>query len=277
MERMFSKIQKKPIRERIRYALYRLRVQNDKLEDTMLRLQQKDKDMFQRCVAAQLSRDNSHAEIYAGESAEIRKMARIVLGSKIALERAVLRLETIEQFGDVIMHISPVIGVVRETRGNIEGIIPEIASELQLVNGVLDEIVLVAGETEEPMSEFSTPNEETRRVLEESSACAEEQIRMQFLEIPAFDHSAELLEADGFSNVSSQEYVAETVSGLDASLDPSLLLSYIENQLSHDGVLNVAKCAEHFGVKRDEVLKGVDVLITQGKITTKRECKLYSS
>jgi len=277
MERMFSRIQKKPVREKVRYALYRLRVQNDKLEDTMLRLQQKDKDMFQRCVAAQLSRDNPRAEIYAGESAEIRKVARIVLSSKIALERAVLRLETIEQFGDVIMHISPVIGVVKETRGNIEGIIPEIANELQLVNGVLDEIVSSAGGIEEPMPGIIQPSEETRRVLEESSACAEEQIRMQFPEIPALDQSGQLLEADGVGAVNSQEQLGITVTPLDASLNPSLLLCYIENQVAGNGILNIAECAQHFGVNRDEVLKSVEVLTAQGKIMTKRDHNLCRS
>ncbi len=277
MERMFSRIQKKPVREKIRYALYRLRVQNDKLEDTMLRLQQKDKDMFQRCVAAQLSRDNPRAEIYAGECAEIRKMARIVLGSKIALERAVLRLETVEQFGDVLMQISPVIGVVKETSGKIEGVIPEIANELHLVNEVLDEVVMASGEIEETNTVISPPNDEARKVLEESSACAEEQIRRQFPEIPIFEKPSELLEMEGIGNTIPKDYATEIVLQqeplTDSPLDPSLLLSYIERQVTDNGVLNLTNCAQHFGVKREEVLRAVETLAADGRIVARQTSK----
>src|SRR3989454_9493442 len=95
------------------------------------RLQQRDKEMFQRCIGAQLSKDSAHATLYANECAEIRKMAHITLSSELALERVVLRLQTIEEFGDIMAQIAPVIGVVRETRGRITGIITEIATELR--------------------------------------------------------------------------------------------------------------------------------------------------
>jgi len=80
--------------------------------------------MFQRTVGAELSKDSSHARLYANECAEIRKMAHIVLSSRTCLERVILRLQTIEEFGDIMTQIAPVIGIVRETRGRIAGVIP---------------------------------------------------------------------------------------------------------------------------------------------------------
>ncbi|MFH0848906.1 MAG: Snf7 family protein [archaeon] len=279
MEKMLSRIQKKPVREKVRYALYRLRMQSDKLEDTMLRLQQKDRDMFQRCVAAQLSTDNPRAEMYASECADIRKMARVVLGSKIALERAVLRLETVEQFGDVLMEMAPVIGVVKETRDKIEGVIPEVADELQQINDVLDEVVLGVGEVNEPIVHLVPTGEEAKRVLEESSASAEEQIRRQFPEIPTFEHSAPLTEAEGFVNgprfesretitaVAPPEFRLDTPSQTPC-LEPPVLLAFIEQHVQSGGVLNLSKCAQHFGVQRDDVMKAVQRLRADGKIVT---------
>jgi len=37
-------------------------------------LQQRDKEMFQKCIEAQFARDIPRARIYANECAEIRKM-----------------------------------------------------------------------------------------------------------------------------------------------------------------------------------------------------------
>lgn len=268
MERVFTKIQKKPLRDKVRYALYRLRVQNDKLEDTMLMLQQKDRDMFQRCVACQLSAENARAEMFASECAEIRKMARLVLGSKIALERAILRLEDVDIFGDVLLEMTPVIGVVKETRGKIEGVIPEVANELHDVNEILDDVVLQTGEAIEPVTEVGPIDQEARRVLEESSVCAEEQIRTKFPEIPSFEHPTAIMESIGASEEIPHGDPLEAGSDESAGLDPPLLLNFIERCIPTGGVLNISECAEHFRVKREDVLKAVERLRSEGKIAT---------
>jgi len=57
-------------------------------------------------------------------------MAHLTLSSELALERVILRMQTVEEFGDIMAQIAPVIGVVRETRGRIAGVIPEVANEL---------------------------------------------------------------------------------------------------------------------------------------------------
>jgi division protein CdvB (Snf7/Vps24/ESCRT-III family) len=233
----------------------------------MLRLQKKDREMFQRCVAAQISGDNPHAEIYAGEAAEIRKMARIVLGSKIALERAVLRLETVEQFGDVLMEMTPVIGVVKETREKIDGLIPDVGAELLKVNDLLDDVVSLS-RTDHAIDGLRSTDEETKRVLEESSACAEEQIRRQFPEIPHIEDSYALTETEGNSESLME---AESIGALgedDGYLKPSLLLDFIEEEVQSGGTLNLTKCAEHFRVDRHEVIKAIERLKLEGKIVT---------
>ncbi len=121
--RIVSSVKKpEPLKERISFTVYKLKAQEGRLEQSYQRMQSHYNEIFRKCTNAVLAKDSARSSIYANECAEIRKMARIVLGSKIALERAVLRLETVEQFGDVLMQISPVIGVVKETSGKIEGV-----------------------------------------------------------------------------------------------------------------------------------------------------------
>src|SRR5436853_4592108 len=51
-----EKVHPIPLKERVDQALYRLATQKEKLEHMSSRLQQRDKEMFQRCIGAQLSR-----------------------------------------------------------------------------------------------------------------------------------------------------------------------------------------------------------------------------
>ncbi len=133
--------------------------------------------MFQRCIGAQLSKDTAHAALYANECAEIRKMAHITLSSELALERVILRLQTIEEFGDVMAQLAPVIGIVRETRGRIAGVIPEVAGELGEVNNMLSDMSLETGEVQEQGFDLTASSSEARKVLEESSSIASQQIK----------------------------------------------------------------------------------------------------
>src|ERR1700745_149199 len=165
-------------------ALFRLGSQKEKLEHMSSRLQQRDKEMFQRCIGAQLSKDSAHAALYANECAEIRKMAHITLSSELALERVILRLQTIEEFGDVMAQLAPVIGVVREPRGRIAGVIPEVAGELGEVNSMLSDMSLETGEVQDQDLDMQASSSEARKVLEESNVIASQQMKERFPELP---------------------------------------------------------------------------------------------
>src|SRR5881397_4357312 len=183
-KRLEDRVHTIPLKERIEQALFRLNTQKAKLEQTSMRLQQRDKEMFQRTVGAELSKDGSHARLYANECAEIRKMAHIVLSSELALERVILRLQTIEEFGDIMTQIAPVIGIVRETRGRIAGVIPEVATELGEVNNMLSDMSLETGEVQDQNLDLTASSSEARKVLEESNIIASQQIKERFPELP---------------------------------------------------------------------------------------------
>src|SRR5881296_3451624 len=157
-----EKVHPIPLKERVDQALYRLATQKEKLEHMSSRLQQRDKEMFQRCIGAQLSKDSAHAALYANECAEIRKMAHITLSSELALE-----------------------GVVRETRGRIAGVIPEVATELGEVNNMLSDMELETGEIPDQGADVQTSSDEAKKVLEESSAIASQQMKERFPELPS--------------------------------------------------------------------------------------------
>ena len=227
------------------------------------RLQQRDKEMFQRCIGAQLSKDTAHAALYANECAEIRKMAHITLSSELALERVVLRLQTIEEFGDVMAQLAPVIGVVRETRGRIAGVIPEVAGELGEVNSMLSDMSLETGEVQDQDIEMAASNTEARKVLEESSIIASQQIKERFPDLPTPAAHTPATEVSREVRIP----VAVTTGGEEelASGPPleDRLIDYIK---THNGELAINSASSDLSVPTEDIRRSLQRLKEDGKI-----------
>ena len=189
-EPMISRIIQKfkreiPLRERIGMAIHRLRVQANRLENTALRMQRRDREFFDKCIAAQISKDSARAALYANECAEIRKMAKITLRCQLALEQILLRLETIQEFGDVAALMGPVATVVNTIRTQIAGIMPEVSYELGEVSEVLNSVAIEIGEASGQTFNFEASNEEAQKILNEASMIAEQRMKERFPELPA--------------------------------------------------------------------------------------------
>ena len=260
-----EKVHPIPLKERVDQALYRLATQKEKLEHMSSRLQQRDQEMFQRCIGAQLSKDSAHAALYANECAEIRKMAHITLSSELALERVVLRLQTIEEFGDIMAQIAPVIGVVRETRGRIAGVIPEVATELGEVNNMLSDMELETGEIPDQGADVQTSSDEAKKVLEESSAIASQQMKERFPELP----TPEPRQTTSVAKPQAPEPripVAITSGGVEEERELPLeerVLDYIK---SHNGELSLNSASEELAVPADDIRGSLQKLKDDGKI-----------
>ncbi len=176
---------KPPVKEQITSALYRLKIQQNKLEAAAMRMQQHDKDIFAKCVHSQMSHDNARAMMYANECAEVRKMAKVTLQCQMALEQVSLRLETIEEFGDIARMMSPVASVVHSIKNQIAGVMPEVGFELSEIGEVLSSVVAEAGEVTGTSYDVSTSSGESQRILGEANAIAEQHMKDKFPELPA--------------------------------------------------------------------------------------------
>jgi division protein CdvB (Snf7/Vps24/ESCRT-III family) len=213
------------------------------------KLRQRDQELFQRCIGAQVAKDSSHARIYANECAEIRKIAKVVFSSQLAIERAALRLQTVEEFGDVLVQIAPVINVVKETRSQIAGVIPEVGNELEEVNSMLSDMSLETGEPEDSTFENMIENEEAKKVLQESSAIAEEKVKEQFPKIPELDQvsNKHILVPDGVEGTSLEEAI----------------FTYMKD---HNCEFSLSDCASSLGVSDDDIKKALVKLRDEGRI-----------
>jgi division protein CdvB (Snf7/Vps24/ESCRT-III family) len=173
-----------PLKHKIDLARTKLKMQVDKLDQVSARMMERDKSLFNKVVDAFTKHDMDRATLYANELAELRKMSKIILFSKLSLEKVLLRLETIRDVGDLVVAMAPVMGVVRAVKSSLAGILPDAERELGELADVLGGLVSDIGELTgySPTLEAS---EEAQKILEEAMTVAEQRMREKLPEIPA--------------------------------------------------------------------------------------------
>jgi division protein CdvB (Snf7/Vps24/ESCRT-III family) len=176
-------IHQRPLKEQLAVVIYRIRTQRNKIESMGLMMQRRDKEFFDKCVAARAAGDMARANLYAEECAEVRKMAKIALNSELALEQLTFKLETVEMMGDVGFLIHPIKGVVATVGQQIQHMMPEVSFELSQINESLDGIVVNAGDVAESVAPVEGVSPEADRILREADSLAEEKIKSRFPEL----------------------------------------------------------------------------------------------
>ncbi|MEM2864495.1 MAG: hypothetical protein QW569_04970 [Candidatus Bathyarchaeia archaeon] len=141
-------------------------------------------------MKARMAHDDPRAIIYANECAEVRKIAKLTLASQLALEKAILRLETVKEFGDLASAMSHIPQVIHMIRAQIAGIMPETSYELNDICATLEDIALQTGEALTDTS-LQPSTEEAQTILREANVIAEQQVRERFPELPVKNLEAE--------------------------------------------------------------------------------------
>src|SRR2546428_13674062 len=109
------------MKRRIEFTIQKLRLQSSRLDKTLNQLETRDHTLLEKCVKALETRDTSTATLYANECVQLRTLAGTALSSQICLEQALLRLEPIEHFGDMVQGMSQVKGIIGLVRTELEG------------------------------------------------------------------------------------------------------------------------------------------------------------
>ena len=176
-------IHQQPLKERIMHVMYRLRVQRNKIESMGLMMQHRDKELFDKCVTARASGDMTRASLYAEECADVRKIAKVVLQSELALERVLFKLETAEMLGDMVYLMHPIKSVVTSIGEQMRHVMPEVSYELSQINETLDGLVTDTGNISDTFSSPLTQSGEAETILKEADTLAEQRIKTRFPEL----------------------------------------------------------------------------------------------
>lgn len=173
-----------PMKQRISECLFKLKIQQRKLERTSYHMQQRDQALYGKCVLAVQGKNSELASIYANECAELRKVAKVVMHSELALEQVTLRLEAVNEFGQLAYTMVPVAGVVKALKSQLEGVMPEVSMQLSEVNETLEEMTIQVGEATETGFDMSASSDESQKILQEANVVAEQKMKERFPELP---------------------------------------------------------------------------------------------
>ncbi|MCS7115418.1 MAG: Snf7 family protein, partial [Candidatus Bathyarchaeota archaeon] len=174
-----------PLKPMLDMAARRIELQVHKLDQASERFSQRDKSLFAKIVDAYGKHDMEHAKVFANELAEIRKMEKMIMNARLALEQIVLRLKTVTELGDVLATLAPAVGVLKSVRVGLASFLPEADHELGEIGDMLSSIIMEAGQTTGLTLNFETANEDAQRILTEAAAVAEQRIKEKLPELPA--------------------------------------------------------------------------------------------
>jgi division protein CdvB (Snf7/Vps24/ESCRT-III family) len=173
-----------PLKPRLDFAVRRIELQVQKLDQATERFGQRDKTIFARIVDAYTKHDTSRANVFANELAEIRKMEKLIINARLALEQIVLRLRTVSELGDVVSTLGPAVSVLRSVRTGLVSVFPEAENELGEIGNMLSGIMIEAGQSQGMTLSFDTVNEDATKILTEASTVAEQRIKEKFPDLP---------------------------------------------------------------------------------------------
>lgn len=189
----------------VAHSIHTLRIQQGKLELASHRLRERDKILFQTCVNVLEKKNKERATIWANEISEVRKLIQFLYNVELAIERVVLRLETIKELNDIVVDLKPSLRLLQGVSQELMSLLPDVSSELSQVNETISDTLY---STKITSDEFVIPgNLKTpggQEILKEVSSFLEQKVEENLPEPPI---TTKISEAD---RTTIQEIVALT-------------------------------------------------------------------
>jgi len=169
-----------PIGEVIFQTVRKLKTQQVHLEQATVRLRERDRTLFNACVSQVTMNRLERAAICANELSEVRKVLKMVMQCQLALERIILRLETIKEVSEIMADLKPALKSLRSLTETMINIMPDVAQELQKVNDSINETLAITrlGSTDS-ITPLVAKTEAGEEILKEVSTVLEKQISEQ--------------------------------------------------------------------------------------------------
>ncbi|MGD6808188.1 MAG: Snf7 family protein [Candidatus Bathyarchaeia archaeon] len=173
-----------PLKPRLDMATKKLDLQIQRLDQANERFTQKDRTLFTKLVDAYQQHDMSHANIYANELAEIRKMTKLIMNARLALDQVNLRIKTVTELGEVVAMLGPCIGVLRSVNAGMGGVLPSAENELGEIGDMLSGLMFEAGTSSGMSLNFNSVNDDASKILAEAAVVAEQKVSANFPDLP---------------------------------------------------------------------------------------------
>lgn len=190
-------------KDRMLEAMSLLRVHSERLNRIANKLSEKGRELFELCVRAEQEHDSKKAMVYANELAHVRKISRTILASHVAIEKILLRLETVRELKDLVRALAPASNTIRQVQSSLAGVMPEVAEGLGIVDDVLEGILSETSGLVESPTPVGSEDEEVKKILQEALDVAVQRVKTHFPDVPK---EYEELEQTTDENRDNREY-----------------------------------------------------------------------
>lgn len=262
---------KKTLKKSLLEIVIKLREYKDLLEETVSRLRSRHDDLFRSAITAYIRGDKAKATIYVNELAEIRKIITNIYTSVLALERAILRIETIKEISNINMALGSVLAILNMLKGQISNVVPEVATGIEVLSTEIRNLMISTSGTVVPqdLTLDTAVSGEAQKILQEVKEVAEARISQSLPQIPE-----ELLKSASSGEL---KVVVKSDNQLPAGpkkpKEPKRLSAeelegkVLEYIITHGGFIDVSDAARQFNVGKEEVLQTLKSLKEKNKIT----------
>ena len=267
-------------------------MQQGKLGFATHRLRERDRILFQTCVSALRNKNRDKASICANELSEVRKLIQFLCNVELAIERVVLRLETIRELSEIVVDLKPALRLLQGVSQELMSILPDVSTELNQVKDTISETLystkLTADESTIPIDTKTIGGQE---ILKEVSCYLEQKLSENLPEppitakTPEVEHNplkemvalaSNIAESNGKRTVeSSQRETSQTLFSYkkaeikEISLKvenrelEDILLDYVKKS---NGQIDMTRCSVDLSTSNEEIEKALQSLGSKGKI-----------
>ncbi len=130
----------------------------------------------------------------ANELAEVRKLITLLSQTQIAIERIILRMETIKELSTIMIDLKPALSALKNVTTNLVSIMPDVASELDKVNNSIQETLTVTKFSSEAPIIQPAKTAGGQEILKEVNTVLEQKLTEQLPEPPASETLMKALE-----------------------------------------------------------------------------------
>ncbi|MBA0908002.1 MAG: Snf7 family protein [Nitrosarchaeum sp.] len=170
------------LKPQIQNSLVQLNKTVSSLDYKVKGLEDKDAKLFNRIVLAKKTHDLTTAKVLANELVEIRKNKKVLSTLKISLEQINLRLSTVQDLGDAMVSLRPIMATMHALQPSLGRIMPEVSREFESLFGILNESV--SSSFEGSFESDGASNAETESILKEAAAVAGTRVGEKFPSTP---------------------------------------------------------------------------------------------
>jgi division protein CdvB (Snf7/Vps24/ESCRT-III family) len=281
-----------PLREIAAKSIVTLRVQQNKLGQASYRLRERDKGLFESCMGALKIDDKAKASICANEISEIRKLIKFLYSMELAIERVVLRLETIKELSEIVIDLKPALKLLQDVSGDLFQVLPDVSAELNNVNSTISETLYATKiTTDENVIPVHRKTEGGEAILKEVSSFIEQKLTEDLPEPPTtvapekakakpvkemVALTASCSQVSGRKNIDDLgddspqtlfSYKKSEIKEISLTVEKSsiedMLLEYVRKT---NGEIDLTRCSSDLKASNEEIEKALEELGNKGKI-----------